>query len=949
MIALRPRRFRPHSPRPHSPCRHTPCRHTRRRECFGAALPATGLLLTALALALTIVLAWGLVSCERRDSAASRPGVREYDFNEYRGTESSLPDAIFVTGEDGNGEGIGDGFYPFTGVSSIDPERSDEFQGFGAFTRDDQEYSFGIRERGDTDLRNARLFLEYTNDTDRTIHGFRVSYDVETWFLGERDNRIRLKYHTQTSGFGSIETIVSTANPRGAAGNERDIGAIDGSRPENRTRVETTFMLEQLRGQAEDGLDAFAPLEPGRRGYFRWQYSNHRVTDGAIRSGLAVNNVKIEPLFAPPTPSGERASGDDGHRTAHGPIAFSHDPGFYSQPLELTLTSSLPNATIYYTVDGSRPDPANLMSDQDWEELPRESRARTFEYTDPIEIATLLERENDISLINTSRRTDHRGWVEPTERVPKAANIRAVAKAQYSRSAHRGASFFVFNESGDKHRIPVWSINSDRAGLFESENGIYVPGRVYEDPNYFRRGVEWERPAQVEFFEVDGERKLAQEMGIRIHGNFTRTFAQKSLRLYSRTDYGPGRMSYRFFDSKEIEDFNRLLVRNGGNDWFQAMLTDSTLQTLVQHLPFDTQHYRPSVLYLNGEYWGIHNIRDRYDQHYLETHYDIPRDEVVILEIEGVVHTGEHGQEEPYLEFRERLSEGELSGWDEINEYMALSEYLDYLFAQVYAGNYDWPFNNIRYWRYTGDDVSDEAGPRDGRWRWLMYDMDFTFGHKYSTTFDMVDWTFGHTAEHPFYAADRRDREQDRFELNHRLMDHDEIRHEFLQRFATHLSATVSEARAAEHVTRQAQAIEHEIPRQVERWQRPLSVEYWKEQVQEMQDFAARRPEIMRAQLMRHFDEIDRTVEITVAGLERHTDLTLHTIALNADTPGVEISNGSWTGQLFAGIPVVLVSETSDLAEFTISPSEHVSELVQTRDRVSFTASGPVELAPTAP
>nr|WP_281419839.1 CotH kinase family protein [Evansella tamaricis] len=93
------------------------------------------------------------------------------------------------------------------------------------------------------------------------------------------------------------------------------------------------------------------------------------------------------------------------------------------------------------------------------------------------------------------------------------------------------------------------------------------------------------------------------------------------MRLYSRSDYGVSRFNYQFFNTKRIDDFNRLILGDSGNDWGLTMFRDGAMQSLIHQLGLDTQHYRHTVLFINGEYWGIHNLRDRLDKHYLETHY----------------------------------------------------------------------------------------------------------------------------------------------------------------------------------------------------------------------------------------------------------------------------------------------------------------------------------------
>ncbi|MFW5850568.1 MAG: CotH kinase family protein, partial [Spirochaetota bacterium] len=704
------------------------------------------------------------------------------------------------------------------------------------------------------------------------------------------------------------------------------------------TTVEVAFHFSELRGMAEGGLDRFGTLEPGETGYLRWQYSNHHLTEGSVRSALALNNIIVEPILTPPRDA------DRGASEPLGAIALSRSAGFYDEPFDLELSTSLPEARIYYTVDGSRPDPDAVMSDTQWADLPIETRRRTFEYRRPIDLAALEQRENDVATIPTSVRDSDPVWIPPETRLPKAATVRAVAIGAQSRSAVRTATF-LFAPSGETHHeLPVWSIQTDRGSFFDPDSGIYVPGPDAPEVNYFRRGSDWEAQAHVEFFEDDRRRVLAQQMGIRIHGNYTRTYPQKSLRLYSRTDYGPGRMSHRFFESKEIDDFNRLLLRNGGNDFSGGLLSDPVAQTLVEHLAFDTQHYRPSVVYLNGEYWGIHNMRDRYDQHYLETHYGIPRDEVLILEGEGVVDTGAQQTVgeiyDPFVDFRERVASGEIADWEALDEEMALSEYIDYVFVQVYAGNYDWPQNNIRYWRYAGPNPTAERGPRDGRWRWMLYDVDFAFGHQFSTTFDMVEWSFGFTEEHPFLEEWRREQYQDRFEINQRIAEVTEIRQELLQRFAVHLATTASERRALEFVNRHAARIESEMRRQIARWSYPKSMDAWYAVVETMRDFARRRPQIVRDHLLRFFDDVTGFAELSVAGITDSSGLSLHTIDLDDRTEGVEIEDGRWSGMLFTGIPVTIESSRSDLRDATFEPDERVQIIERSQQRLSFYLNG---------
>ena len=211
--------------------------------------------------------------------------IYEQDFNEYRGIEETIPDYMWVTWNEDRLED------PFGGVGNFNTSDPDESYGnFTAYTSDNIDFSFGIRERAPDDLRDARLFFAFTNNTDEPVSTFEVSYDVEAWYIGDRRNRIRLKYDnllTSTERETFETDIFSTDNPSSTTGRDTK---VDGSLEENRVTVTGLVDITTI----DDGTgNNFAPLEPGETAYFRWQFSNAEGDGGSLRSGLAINNLVI--------------------------------------------------------------------------------------------------------------------------------------------------------------------------------------------------------------------------------------------------------------------------------------------------------------------------------------------------------------------------------------------------------------------------------------------------------------------------------------------------------------------------------------------------------------------------------------------------------------------------------------------------------------------------------
>ena len=621
-------------------------------------------------------------------------------------------------------------------------------------------------------------------------------------------------------------------------------------------------------------------------------------------------------------------------------LKFSHEPGRYDLDNlpELEIITSLQDAIIYYTLDGSRPDPDNIMTDSAWEQAPRETRARTFRYNGPVSLAKHIDRPNDIARIPTNNMSDSntRRWIEPEPDIPKAVSVRALAFAGKYRSREHIGTYSVY-----QHDLPVISILTDRANLFDYYRGIYVAG-VNADPdrgeeaqygNYRMRGSEWERPAHIELFENDSEhtRSLSQHIGIRIHGGYSRRLAQKTLRLYARSDYGPSRMHYPFFpdDKPEVDIFNRLLLRHSGQDNNRSFIRDAVMHGLVAHLSLDTQGYRPSVVYINGEYWGLHNIRDRQDEYYLATHYPVDAEQVTVLNRNATLEHGSKTVRNTYYDMVKAVGKS-LDTAEKINQHMDLENYFDYVTMQWYAANTDWPHNNIRFWRVN--QPLHTTGHLDGRWRWMVYDVDRSFGYVTTYKTNMVEWTMGMPDE--IYLRWSRD-------LIHNLMDIPEVRRAFFQRAAAHMAITYDPNRVKQRIDQTADVIRSEIPNQYSRWSAPHP-NYWRGQLSTMRTFAERRPEYVLQHIYEHFDDTSGTAELSFSNLPNSSSLTLENLPINTT---------SLTANMFTGIPLNIRSNPTDSGQtalnlLSLDISGDYTLLAHTADHIKIVLNGSVTIQP---
>ena len=548
---------------------------------------------------------------------------------------------------------------------------------------------------------------------------------------------------------------------------------------------------------------------------------------------------------------------------------FSYDTGFYTKGFSLELTTEESTSPIYYTLDGSEP---TLNSDV---------------YTGPLSIE---EQGAETATIVRAKILTEKNTMSET-----------ITK-----------TYFTHPEIETRFDLPVFSLVTDPKNLFDEKKGIYI------NENAFNRGSEWERPIDVEYMDSNGVSLLKQNAGIRIHGGTSRGARQKSLRLYAKSEYDPqATFENVFFDdlqkmrSKEpIASFKHLLLRNSGNDNSQTMFNDGFMQELVAPLEtFDTQAYQPAVIFINGEYYGIQNIRERLDEYYVQSHYDIDTNDIAILENNSELYRG--GNKDVYhynnmLAYIEENGVQEKQHLDYVETQMDFDSFIDYYASEIYFGNADWPGNNIQYWRKTTDEyVSDAPYGHDGRWRWMMLDTDFgfyrsddPFGYNeqpLNYMHNTIEWVMNE------YDGVKGSRTWPNF-LFRELMQNDTFKNKFLIRFNDIANGYLNQQTALNKIEEKVELLEDEMPRQIKAWGTIESIDAWQTYIDRKKTFAKERAPFIRQFIMEEFN-LEDTVRVNVENETESGYVRLNTLDIKQDLPGNK-DETLWSGTYFQGVPL---------------------------------------------
>lgn len=277
---------------------------------------------------------------------------------------------------------------------------------------------------------------------------------------------------------------------------------------------------------------------------------------------------------------------------------------------------------------------------------------------------------------------------------------------------------YILNKSTN---MPIIAISTAPELLWSDENGIYVMGPEASNTFPYFGANFWnniEIPATIEYFDENKQFVFEQDAGMKINGGWSRAFDQKSLRLTARSCFGSSDFNYSFFPDKNIHDYKKLVLRNGGNDYQSAMMRDPLIHKMIQKTTnLSIQDYLPTVVYLNGEYWGIHNMREKIDEFYLQENFDLATKDVDLLEKNDIVLKGDN---KDFLELYEYITNHNLSDENHYNtvcKQIEITNLIDYFAVELYIVNSDWPQNNVKYWRQG-----------DGKWQYIFIDADNSMG-----------------------------------------------------------------------------------------------------------------------------------------------------------------------------------------------------------------------------
>jgi len=468
---------------------------------------------------------------------------------------------------------------------------------------------------------------------------------------------------------------------------------------------------------------------------------------------------------------------------------FSLSPGVYTGTQTISI-SAKSGAKIYYSTDGSTPT------------------ALSTEYT------------SAISLLKTT--------------IVKAIAI--IAGEEESDVA--ACTYFIDEHIFD---LPILSISTDPNWLYNVDTGIYILGpnadtvEPYNGANYW---LDKEIPMTFQYYSPTGKEIVNVEGGAKIYGGYSRINAVKSMQFKAKSKYGTSMFHYQFFKDKDINEFKNIAIRNSGNDWGNTMFRDAMMQTLTnKYMKIDYQETQHVAFFINGEYYGLEILTEKLNENYVTSNYNVKPEDVDLRDPWGSLN----GDDVAWNNFVTYYTNTDLSvatNYIQIKSMMDIDEYIDYMVAELYYSNTDWPGNNMKFWRER------KVG---AKWRWIMYDTDFGFGIWNSDPCNNTI-TFITDANGPDWPNPPQSTL-----LFRQLLTNETFKNDFIQRFAYHLNTSFEKKRVVAIIDSIQSSIQNEMQYHINKWGLPGSMTEWENNVNIMRQFNDQRETCIQNHISDYF------------------------------------------------------------------------------------------------
>jgi hypothetical protein len=561
------------------------------------------------------------------------------------------------------------------------------------------------------------------------------------------------------------------------------------------------------------------------------------ITFGAqtsdISYGRRPDGGMIWAYYQLPTPG---TSNDSTTKLPIPPPDFSHPSGIFLGSFQLTLSHPIGGARIYYTLDGSNPSP---MSSR---------------YISPL-------------LIDSNR------------------VIRVFATVEGRTPSRIFSQSYFIQPSGS---LPILSIVTDPKNLFDPDSGIYI--------RYDSTGENWERFATLHYFERNPAQNFSIDCGIRIHGEYTRILPKKSFRFHFKSIYNYPKLNYKLFKNTNVEKFDEIILKSGSYDmvnlWNGTAFRDQLGSDLYANTKGFYSRGNYTRVYLNGQPFGIYNLRERINADFLSDYMGISDGD---LRENWEQKLGDSNAWKLLWDVMWDRPVLDSTSYNFVESKIDIDNYIDYFAHQVYTGNFDWPHNN----QFMARDRN------EGKWKWILWDTDQTFGIYDRAPSNTLAWALRDTIRNDLLYYDYSDLVSATI-FPRRLFSNETFKNKFIGRLTDLLNTSFQPNNVLRVVDSLKNHLNNDITFELNKW--GSSYVRWQSNIDTIKSFIKYRVDSLRIYIRQQFG-ITSMRNITVS----NSNVSKGTVWIN----NLHIKTNSFFGRYFKGMKITVSATPSVGYKFT--------------------------------
>ncbi len=387
--------------------------------------------------------------------------------------------------------------------------------------------------------------------------------------------------------------------------------------------------------------------------------------------------------------------------------------------------------------------------------------------------------------------------------------------------------------------LPVISINTDQKYFSDGTIGIFA-GENYK--------FDWRRPINIEYYSSrDADADINQMGECRVHGAYTRVMPQKSLAVYTQKRFGNKRFSFPFWEAKPgVEEVKSFVLRNGGNCFTSNRIADQAGQTMFGRNAenLDYMENTEVVAYINGQYAGIYDLRERSNEDNIEANYDG-------LEDIDMVENYTEIKEGTMDSFNELMSlVNSKPTYEQMNAVVDFDNFAKTVVAQSFVTNTDWPGNNMVMWRPQAE---------DGKWRMILKDMDFYASSGYNSTFfNFLLRVNGHEDD------TGEGNNPARVKIFQVLWQYPEFREKIIDCYTVYLGDFLRKSQVRAHIEGIRDEIDSEYYYHLQTYGKPLGYNSWRNQVENLITWSENRSDYLRDNIIPNYFNLGATIPLNI-------------------------------------------------------------------------------------